>query len=218
MIPTLVFGSSGHASVLIDAMQLAGGFKVVGFLDDSEVAGTVKKGYPILGGFKDFAAICKREHCDNIVLAVGDNWWRKKIYSELVLLGLNFPIVRHPSATIALTSVLSAGSVILANCHIGPGAYLGSLCIINSGSSVDHDCRMSNFSSLAPGVFMGGLVEVGECSHVGVGASISDRIKIGKHAVVGTGSVVVRDIPDFVVAYGNPAKVRRSRVEAEKYI
>jgi acetyltransferase-like isoleucine patch superfamily enzyme len=77
---------------------------------------------------------------------------------------------------------------------------------------------MDNFSSIAPGVFMGGLVQIGECSAIGVGASISDRISIGRHAVVGTGAVVVRDVPDFVVAYGNPARIQRSRQEGEKYV
>jgi sugar O-acyltransferase (sialic acid O-acetyltransferase NeuD family) len=217
MISTLIFGSSGHASVLIDAMQLTGQFRIVGFLDDTEVAGTVKRGHAILGGFKDCSAISKLKSCNSVVLAIGDNWWRGKIYNELKQFGFQFPIIKHPSAVVASTSELGAGSVVLANAHVGPGARVGSVCILNTGSSVDHDCRLSDFCSLAPGVFMGGLVEIGEYSHIGVGASISDRKKIGKHTVVGTGSVVVGDIPDFVVAYGNPAKVQRSRAEAEKY-
>jgi sugar O-acyltransferase (sialic acid O-acetyltransferase NeuD family) len=218
MISTLIFGSSGHASVVIDAMRLTGDFEIAGLLDDAEVAGTVKTGYSILGGFKDYSAISKRENCNNVVLAIGDNSWRRKIYNELKQFGFQFPIIKHPSAIIASTSKLGAGSVVLANAHVGPDVRVGNVCILNSGSSVDHDCRLSDFSSLAPGVFMGGLVEIGECSHIGVGASISDRKRIGKHTIVGTGAVVVRDIPDFVVAYGNPAKVRRSRAEAEKYL
>ena len=83
---------------------------------------------------------------------------------------------------------------------------------------MDHDCTLHDFASIAPGVFMGGLVRVGECSAIGVGASISDRISIGRHAVVGTGAVVARDIPDLVVAYGNPARVKRKRMEGEKYL
>ena len=217
MTSVLVFGSAGHASVLIDAINLVGELRVVGFLDDTEPAGAMKKGLPVLGGFNDFSAISRRENCKHIVLAIGDNWWRRKTYNELASFGFHFPIVKHPSATVSSSSVLAAGSAILANSHIGPNSDIGKLCIVNSGSSVDHDCKLADFSSLAPGVFMGGLVEIGECSHLGVGACVSDRKKIGKHTVVGTGSVVVRDIPDFAVAYGNPAVVRRSRVEAEKY-
>jgi acetyltransferase-like isoleucine patch superfamily enzyme len=77
---------------------------------------------------------------------------------------------------------------------------------------------LGDFSSLAPGAVTGGLVIVGECSAIGVGAAISDRISIGSNSVVGTGAVVVRDIPDFVVAYGNPARAMRSRSEGEKYL
>jgi maltose O-acetyltransferase len=38
---------------------------------------------------------------------------------------------------------------------------------------------------------------------------IIPEIKIGKKTIIGAGSVVTRDIPDNVVAYGNPAKVIR---------
>src|SRR2546422_2820292 len=36
-------------------------------------------------------------------------------------------------------------------------------------------------------------------------------VRIGSHAVVGTGSVVSRDIPDYAVAVGNPARVVKER-------
>jgi acetyltransferase-like isoleucine patch superfamily enzyme len=41
---------------------------------------------------------------------------------------------------------------------------------------------------------------------IGVGTTIKDHIKIGKNCIIGAGSVVVRDIPDNVIAYGNPCK------------
>ena len=38
---------------------------------------------------------------------------------------------------------------------------------------------------------------------------IIDGIKIGRNSVIGAGSVVTKDIPDNVVAYGNPCKIIR---------
>jgi acetyltransferase-like isoleucine patch superfamily enzyme len=67
-------------------------------------------------------------------------------------------------------------------------------------------------------VVAGGLVDIGECSAIGVGANISDRIHIGTHCLVGTGAAVVRDIPDLAVAYGVPARVQRFRKEGEQYL
>ena len=54
-----------------------------------------------------------------------------------------------------------------------------------------------------------GDTHVGEGTWVGVGSCVMQGIKIGKNCMIGAGSVVVRDIPDGVVAYGNPFKVMR---------
>jgi len=216
----LVVGSSGHASVLVDAIELTGEHKIAGYADDTLSVGAVRRGYPVLGGLKDVARICAEQVISDVVVAVGDNWWRRKVYSDLIEKGQNlrFSIIKHPSAIVASSAEIGKGTAILAGSHVGPGSRVGEFCIVNTGSSIDHDCIMHEFSSIAPGVSTGGLVEIGECSAIGVGASISDRISIGRHTVVGTGAVVVRDIPDLVVAYGNPARVQRLRAEGEKYV
>lgn len=215
-----VVGSSGHASVLVDAIEMARLYRIVGYLDDTVAPGTVRRGYPVLGRIDEAAAICTDQLITAAVIAIGDNWWRRKVYADLVrnCPNLEFPVVQHPSAVIAASAEIGKGTAILAGSHAGPGSRIGEFCILNTGSSIDHDCTMSAFASIAPGVFTGGLVRIGECSAVGVGASVSDRISIGNHTIIGTGAVVVRDIPDFVVAYGNPAKVMRSRQEGETYL
>lgn len=220
MLKVLLVGSSRHASVLVDAIERSGEYKITGYLDDTQKRGVVRRGYPILGGIEDAAEIFAEHSAGNVVMAIGDNWSRRKICLSLIAKfpKVTFPVVKHPSAVIAATAEIGRGVAILAGSHVGPGSRIGDFCIINTGSSVDHDCTMHNFSSVAPGVFMGGLVQIGECSAIGVGASISDRISVGKHVVIGTGSAVVRDIPDLVVAYGNPARVKRSRREEEQHI
>jgi sugar O-acyltransferase (sialic acid O-acetyltransferase NeuD family) len=215
-----MIGSSGHASVLMDAIELVGEYEVVGYVDDTVSIGTIRRGYPVLGGLKDVPRICGEGVITDIVVAVGDNWWRRKLQSDLLerCPNLTFSIVKHPAAIVASSAEIGRGAAILAGSHIGPGSRVGDLCVVNTGSSIDHDCVMHEFSSIAPGVSTGGLVEIGECSAIGVGVSISDRISIGRHTVVGTGAVVVRDLPDLVVAYGNPARVQRSRAEGERYV
>jgi acetyltransferase-like isoleucine patch superfamily enzyme len=45
---------------------------------------------------------------------------------------------------------------------------------------------------------------------VGIGAAVIQRITIGAGTIVGAGAVVAEDLPDHVIAYGVPAKVKRS--------
>lgn len=53
-------------------------------------------------------------------------------------------------------------------------------------------------------------VHIGENTWIGAGSIILPGITIGKNVVIGAGSVVTRDIPDNVVAVGNPCNVLRN--------
>ncbi|HIY35321.1 MAG TPA: acyltransferase [Candidatus Paraprevotella stercorigallinarum] len=50
-------------------------------------------------------------------------------------------------------------------------------------------------------------VVIGEGSWIGTKAVIVGNVKIGRHCVVGANSVVTKDIPDYSIAVGSPAKV-----------
>lgn len=50
-------------------------------------------------------------------------------------------------------------------------------------------------------------VEIKDGAHIGIGAILMPGVTIGKGTVIGAGSVVTRDIPDYCVAVGTPAKV-----------
>ncbi|WP_340024899.1 glycosyltransferase [Paenibacillus sp. FSL K6-1096] len=52
-------------------------------------------------------------------------------------------------------------------------------------------------------------VTIGEGSWIGAHSSILGQVRIGRGCVVGAGSVVLRDVPDYCVVAGNPAKFRR---------
>ena len=58
---------------------------------------------------------------------------------------------------------------------------------------------------------MAGVCRLGRGVTVGAGATIVDSITIGRDSVIGAGSVVTRNVPPGVVAYGVPARVVRGR-------
>ena len=59
-------------------------------------------------------------------------------------------------------------------------------------------------------------VEIGDYAWIGAGATILPGVRVGRHAVVGAASVVTKDVQDYVVAVGNPAKVIRM-LDREKF-
>ena len=54
-------------------------------------------------------------------------------------------------------------------------------------------------------------MRIGELSFFGIGAIIIQGIKIGKNVAIGAGSVAIKNIPDNVIAVGNPAKIIKSK-------
>ena len=59
-------------------------------------------------------------------------------------------------------------------------------------------------------------VYIGENTWIGSGAVIVPGVRIGKNTVIGAGSVVTKDIPDNVVAVGNPCRVLREVSERDR--
>ena len=55
-----------------------------------------------------------------------------------------------------------------------------------------------------------GNIKICQGAWVGANSIILSGVTIGEHSVIGAGSIVTRDIPPFVVAAGNPAKVIRA--------
>lgn len=53
-------------------------------------------------------------------------------------------------------------------------------------------------------------IVIGDNVWIGGGVIIMPGVTIGNNVVIGAGSVVTKDIPDHVVAYGNPCRVMRS--------
>lgn len=84
---------------------------------------------------------------------------------------------------------------------------VGSHCLIMAYAHVAHDCVLGNHVILANSVNMGGHVLIEDHVIVGGLTAIHQFVRIGKHAFVGGSAAVVKDVPPFVKAAGNPLKL-----------
>jgi sugar O-acyltransferase (sialic acid O-acetyltransferase NeuD family) len=112
-----------------------------------------------------------------------------------------------PTAIIASTSDLAHGVYINAGVVVGSNTTIGCHANINRSASVGHDNRIGFAASVAPGAILAGSITVGPVASIGSGAVILPGITIGRRAVVGAGAVVTKDVADFTVVVGNPARV-----------
>lgn len=116
--------------------------------------------------------------------------------------------------------------------RIGQGSEIGERCRISIANSLnmgekvllspnvyitdcDHEYRNLEVPVIDQGVVQKGqTVTIGDGSYIGINAVIVGNVKIGKHCVIGANSVVTKDVPDYCVAVGSPARViKRLKIE-----
>jgi len=163
---------------------------------------------PVLGSSEKLAEL-KLQGITHILIAIGDNAVRLGLAQRALALGFELATAIHPRATVAQSATIGAGSVLMAGSVVNPGASIGSNCIINTCSCVDHDCELGEGVHICPGAHLAGHVQVGAGTMIGVGAAVRDQVRIGKGCIIGAGAAVVCDIPDYSVAVGVPARVVR---------
>jgi len=95
------------------------------------------------------------------------------------------------------------GSIVLGPVRIGENSLCSQNCFI-SGQSHRYDDVSVNVRSQG---FNIDPVVVGKNVWIGSNSVILPGVKIGNNTVVGAGSTVIKDIPSYAVAVGNPAKV-----------
>lgn len=177
--------------------------ELVGYLDDNKaLTGTRLLGLPVLGTLADLPST---PH-DCVILGIGDNADRARLYAELTAARKRFVTAIHPTAVLAPDVVVGAGSVLCAGTVVNPGARIGENAILNTCASIDHHCDMGAHSHVAPGAHLAGRVCVGEGAFVGIGACAVPGVSIGAWSTVGAGAAVTQDVPERITVAGVPAR------------
>jgi len=207
----IVYGAGGHSKVVIDAIIRGNEYEIIGIIDDNpSIQYQNYYGYKVIGGF-DKLNDSRYKNC-RIVIAIARNDIRKKLYERLEPLKYELATVIHPSAQISISASIGLGSMIMANAVINPSAQIGSNVVINTGAIVEHDCLIKDFVHIGPGARLAGSDVVGSATFIGIGASVIEFVQIGSNSIICAGSVVIRDIPDNVVAAGIPSRVVKERI------
>ena len=115
-------------------------------------------------------------------------------------------IIFGDGTNIGRRSTISAANMIV----FGKWVLVGMNVYISDTGHEYHDINK-------PIIFQGitttnGRVEIGDGTWIGTNAVILG-VKIGEQCVIGASSVVTRDIPDYSVAVGNPARVIKTLKE-----
>lgn len=195
----IIIGASGHGKVVADIAKLVG-YKDIVFLDNNP---EIKECLGICVAGSDSMV---SELSGELFVAVGNTDIRKSLmerYKER-----KFPKLIHPSAVLAEDVYVGEGSVIVAGTVINPGTKIGRGVIVNTCSSIDHDCVVEDYCHISVGAHICGTVNVGKGSWIGAGAVVSNNIDICGGCMIGAGAVVINDLTKPGTYVGVPAKYK----------
>lgn len=119
--------------------------------------------------------------------------------------------------------------VIGENCNIGQNVVISPQVVLGNGVKIQNNVSVYTGVICEDGVFLGpscvftnvinprAFIErkseyrqtvIGKGASIGANSTIVCGHNIGRYALVGAGSVVTKDVPDYAVVYGNPARIR----------
>jgi acetyltransferase-like isoleucine patch superfamily enzyme len=130
------------------------------------------------------------------------------VMKNAILHVYNFRDLPHAGISIGQRSLVGENCILRGQggIQIGDDVYLGTAVQLLAVNHIFHDTNrpISHQGITAQGI------RIADGAWIGSGAIILDGVTIGRNVVVGAGAVVTKNIPDYSIAVGNPARVVRN--------
>jgi sugar O-acyltransferase (sialic acid O-acetyltransferase NeuD family) len=171
--------------------------RVLGFVDDIVAAGHV------LGPIDSHVVVEDARY----LVCLGNGLDRIAVGERLAARGARFGTVVAPMGNYASPVGEVPGGIFLGMCSISANVAIGRFVLVQGFACVGHDVVLEEGVTVGSHAFIGGGAHIGRNATIHPHATILPRVRVGEGAVVGAGAVVMKDVPDRVTVFGNPAKV-----------
>ena len=166
MTSIAILGSGGHGKVVAEIAELSGYQKVV-FFDDNKDMDSFES-WEIQGDTKNL--ISQLSIFDACIVAIGDNKIRMEKTKLLLSNNANIVSLIHPFSSVSDLAKLKKGTVVMAGAVINPFVNIGISCIVNTNSTIEHDCLIGDGVHISPNVAIAGNVSIGDETWIGIGS------------------------------------------------
>lgn len=178
-------------------------WNIKGFLDDDEHALEHKRcDCQIISSIDAY----KIQPEDVFVCGIGDSATRKAVIEKMKEKGAEFVNIIHPTAVVADSCMLGNGVILYPFSLISDNAVVSDGCIVNMHSSVAHDATLGSYCTVSSYCDITGMCTVGDEVFMGTSVKLVPGTKVGNHAFICAGSIVMTRVRDGVKVMGNPAK------------
>lgn len=199
----IVIGAGGHAKVCIELFRAMG--EEVAYCVGNSDSPDQCLDVPVLQGDEQLEHL-KKDGYTRLFVAIGSNTLRDRLATASVNMGYLLVNAVSPQAIISPSATLGHGVAVMPGAVINASTVIGDLAIINTGATIDHDCRIGRAVHIAPQCALAGNVEVQALSFLGIGCKVIPDTRIGERVVVGAGGVVIAHVESGSKLVGIPAR------------
>ncbi len=192
-----ILGAGGHCRALLSLLEKLG-VVVNGIYDDNFQSEENIFCVPLLGNFADVP------ESGHLIIASGSPETRSRWVTKFANIDQQKYI--DPTAFVDTRVELAEGVHVLGHAYINCAARIGRHVLLNTKCLVEHESEIGEFSHLAVGAIVCGRCQIGARVYIGAGAVVKDRVKICSDVMLGAGAVAVSDINEPGTYVGVPAR------------
>ena len=181
----LLVGAGGFGRVVIEHAMAE---YDCAFVDDGNDNGARVCGIPIVGHITDLEEL--RKEYQLLIVTIGNNALRDKIYKKAIELNYNFPNIICTSAYISPFAKVGWGCVLLNNAVIQNGASVGNGVLINPGVEIHHDSFVDDYALVYTNSVVRTMAKVGKRVRIGSTVTISNDVIVPDDADIPNGSTL----------------------------
>jgi sugar O-acyltransferase (sialic acid O-acetyltransferase NeuD family) len=156
--------------------------ELVALIDDTPNLTAPIPDVPLLRGWSELEAWLGTEERESLgfVLAIGNPYGhvRCELHDRLAgqrLVPISFS---DPSALLCQSARYESGLQVMPLALVHNDAIVGRQCILNTRSTVEHDCVLGEGVEVGPGAILCGRVQVGSHTWIGAGTTVRPQVKI----------------------------------------
>lgn len=188
----------------INAVELT--YNVLGFIDDNpSLWNKTIDDVPVLGG-KDTLYAMRRRRNLHAFCAIANPPVKVIKYDLLKDFKIKTANIVHPTAYLTPSVSLGLNVLIGPFCVLTTNIRIGNCVHINPQCGIGHDVRIGDYTTLYWNVNVSGSVSTGVMCELGSQTVIKQQLTLGNGVITGAGSIVTRDVDDWDIVKGVPAR------------
>ena len=142
-----------------------------------------------------------------VVIGIGFPKAKRTVFEKVKDNGNEFPSFVSKNSWLSNSVSVGKGVILYPGVSINYETVVEDFVIMNMNCAIGHNCHIAKFAALAPGVNLAGFTKIEEAVDMGIGAATKQNIIVGKDAVIGGQTMLVKNVEPGTKVAGVPGKV-----------